>query len=191
MRFLAKRSAGAPIRGVRAGQTLPPRKIAPRGQITTRTQRWPISIVPASHKRSADPPAVLLSDSDTQEVISRTQSPRKSPRSMSTLQRTPRVNSASFQGPSSSTSNAFNPIVPVFDFGFAHGRLQPVEQLGGHFVCYRHELQLSDLGTPFRWSQTPQRRLQLKLRQKSQNQVLLLQGALATPNHKSQRCRRC
>ena len=150
------------------------------------TQRWPTSIVPASHKRSADPPVVLLSGSDTQEVISRTQSPRRSPRSMSTLQRTPRVNSASHQGPSSSTSNAFNPIVPVFDFGFAHGRLQPVEQLGGHFASYRHELQFSDLGTPFRWSQ---RRLQLKLCQKSQNQVLLLQGALATPNHKSHRCR--
>ena len=62
-------------------------------------QRCPISIVPAPLVRSADPPVVLLSDSDTQEALSRTQSPRRSPRSMSTSQQVPRVSLALLQAP--------------------------------------------------------------------------------------------
>ena len=72
---LAKRSAVASTPGVRAGQTLPPRKIAPRGQITMPMERCPISIVPAPFKCTVEPPVVLLSDSDTQEATIRTQSP--------------------------------------------------------------------------------------------------------------------
>ena len=97
---LAKRSAAAPIRGDRIGQTLPPRNIAPRGQITMPTERYPFLIVPTPHVRSADPPVILLSDSDTQEALSGTQSPRRSPRSISTPQRVPRISSALLQGPS-------------------------------------------------------------------------------------------
>ena len=89
--ILAKRSAAAPVRGVRTGQ-MPPRKTAPIGQTTAPTQRCPITIVPASHqRRSTAPPVVLLSDSDSQEAVSRIQSPRRSPRAMSTHQPATRI----------------------------------------------------------------------------------------------------
>ena len=89
--ILAKRSAAAPVRGVRTGQ-MPPGKTAPIGQTTTPTQRCPITIVSASHqRRSTAPPVVLLSDSDSQEAVSRTQSPKRSPRAMSTHQPATRI----------------------------------------------------------------------------------------------------
>ena len=97
---LPKRSAVASTPGVRAGQTLPPRKIAPRGQITMPMERCPISIVPAPFKLTVEPPVVLLSDSDTQEATIRTQSPRRSPRSMSTPNWAARGTSAPLQVPS-------------------------------------------------------------------------------------------
>ena len=79
---------------------MPPRKIAPRGQTITPTPRCPITIVPASHQRSTAPPVVWLSDSDTQEALSRTQSPRRYPRAMSTPQPTSKTSSATLQGSS-------------------------------------------------------------------------------------------
>ena len=82
--ILAKIStAVAPTRGVRVGQ-MPPRKLAPRGQTVTPTQRCPITIISAPHQRSAAPPVVILSDSDNHESLSRTRSPRRSPRARST-----------------------------------------------------------------------------------------------------------
>ena len=61
------------------------------------TQRRPISIMPAPYKRTVEPPVVLLSYSDTQEATIRTQSPRRSPRSMSTPNRAARGTSAPLQ----------------------------------------------------------------------------------------------
>ena len=154
------------------------------------------SIVPASHKRSADPPVVLLSDSYIQEAISRIQSPRRSPRSMSTPQRAPRVTSTLFQGPSAEhvPQTPSNPLYPSLPSGSPMGGLNASNRT----VATLSATDTAVARTPtlrsryaILTSQTPQRRLQLQvqLRQKSQNQFLLAQGAQAISNHHSQRCR--
>ena len=73
-------------------------KLAPRGQIVTPTQRCPITIIPAPHQRSAAPPVVILSDTDNQELLSQTRSPRRSPRAMSTPHQTSKSSTVQGQG---------------------------------------------------------------------------------------------
>ena len=51
---LAERTA-APTQGVRAGQNSLPRKVTPKGSTSTQFPRCPLSILPATHKRTADP----------------------------------------------------------------------------------------------------------------------------------------
>ena len=98
--ILGKRpSAVAPELGVRVGQRLP-RKLALSGQIVTPTQRCPITIIPAPHQRSAAPPVVILSDTDNQELLSQTRSPRMSPRAMSTPHQTSKSSTMQGQGSS-------------------------------------------------------------------------------------------
>ena len=89
---LAERTA-APTQGVRAGQNSLPRKVTPKGSTSTQFPRCPLSILPATHKRTADPPVVFLSDSDTPDVA------RQTPRNKSTPRRAARVSSAPRQSP--------------------------------------------------------------------------------------------
>ena len=194
---LAKRSAAASTRGVTVGQTLPPRKIAPRGQITMPTQRCPISIVPAPYKRTLEPLVVLLSDSDTQEATIRTQSPRRSPGSMSTPNRAARGTSAPLLVPSAHTFlKCHQPHCTRLCLRIRLWEVSPCRAVRWP-LCplptpQSHELRRSDLVTPFRWFQSPLRRPQLPIiqfRQESQNQILLLQEMRANLGHHSPRCR--
>ena len=96
--LLAKRSAAvAPARAGRVGKMSPP-KLGRRGQTVTPTQRCPITIIPAPHQRPTAPPVVILSESDKHESLSRTRSPRRSSRAMSTPHQASKSSAALGQG---------------------------------------------------------------------------------------------
>ena len=93
--IVTTKTIAASTHGGRAGQSSVPRKIMPRAPTSMPTQKSPISIVPVPHKQTKEPPGLFWSNSDTPDADRQFDSPRRSPRNMSS--RAVRVSSAPLQ----------------------------------------------------------------------------------------------